>query len=306
MAINLNRTTSGGITFTEGARGGHESPVISITRDESWSVKRVFFCKWADWKAFVKEYMGGVTSAGVWTRPKFDDDLPTLPAKRFEVTGLDKARQVTASPHQATYTYACVVITFELAPKDGDKNQTGTAGAMTENLEYTADMITMPSGAFCFQADGMVYDEDGGSVGSIGSGETALTNEVSPGKVMPSASYTLTVDGVPDPPWSDIGLLIGKVNDDVFSPLSVINGLSFAAGRLIFLGVSSERRVLFDPSASDIPVWRLAYKFGFRRIPWNYSYNNNANIGSIGWAELREFTSTKKPFQSGDMDLLLS
>lgn len=263
-----------GIQFTELSRNdGNESGQES-GGGENWTATRVFATKWNAHLPFVIEMLGGVTAAGVFTPAQTYPDISSLIAKSYSAVGL--GTPFKGGNDMIDFPFAEVTINYELPGAGGTQTQ------LTESLVISAEVLTMPQGAFTFVNGNSVFDDDGSSIGSI-TATTALIDSEQPGRLMPEAGYIMRLEKEPNPPWSDILGLSGKVNNAAFTPIDI----TFATGTLLFSGTSSERQLALDPTTgNNIDVWTMSYNFAFRRIPWNLVFNADSVRGKVGWSQV--------------------
>lgn len=275
-------TTPGGISFDELVRGA-ESATETYGQDK-WSAKRVFKVAWDSRLAFVREMLGGVTAGGIYTPPLTYPDISQLIAVRCVSKGMGTPGD---SGTQARYTHAEISVDYE-TPKYSEEDP--DTGNITEELSLTAEVLTLPLGAFHWQVGEGIYDEDGSSLGTISATIANHSLAEQPGKVMPTAEYTVSLKFVQNPNFSDLQSLVGKINSVQFAPTGV-NGFIFAARRLLFTGVETSRTVQFDPVAgASTKGFALSYKFAYRRVPWDLVFKPkfDATVDSgdkAGWTK---------------------
>ena len=119
---------------------------------------------------------------------------------------------------------------------------------------------------------------------------------MAPGILIPQIEHNLVWYQVPDPPWTKIQEIIGKVNDAEF--------LGASAGTVLFNGAACNRAFNFVRTDAG-NYWTIRYNFMQRTIHegastygWNYFFKETA-IATKHWNYIKD-ASGNKPYDDAD------
>jgi hypothetical protein len=248
--------TIGGVACYELWREGHpESGRESIARDKISAV-RVLRCAWTNRLVLSRALLGGSTViAGVITyaAPLGYPEIPVALAERIDIAGIGVAGQAGADS-QISYTDAELTVHYETPDFDVLDNPNGNGQLLLEeSMDYSAEFVTIPTASLVWTSDGQ-----------------KLPPDAVPGKIMGMGEYTIVAHRHPNPPFTTIDSLVGKVNNGVFSPLG---RRSFADGHLLFLGSHDTRQFILDPLGNlTVTAYTVTYKWAFRTQRWNTAF----------------------------------
>jgi hypothetical protein len=149
-------------------------------------------------------------------------------------------------------TWDKAVVTATYGPPTFNPNAQDVKDVAEESLEFGARILQLPSGS--------TKDATGSSGKPILDGVT---------KMIPTAQYTLTLQGVPvppgaseDAPFSQIFSSIGKVNAAAWK--------GAAAETMLFMGANAKRSI----NSEGVQDWTLTYVFKYDPDGWNTVYAN--------------------------------
>lgn len=228
------------VPFTE----VHKSGTESLT-DGRWSAERTFKIRWADRFAFANDVMGGIIQ-GAWTPTptrRSPAQHPWIPtpcfAKTFRVQPIGKSYDA-GDTKTVGFTDCLVTIGYQ-TPEGADEDQPEELTYVEENLDISAQMVSIPKGTYTFP-DGTILDENFG-------------------KQMGSAVWSLKINE-----WGsfDVATIIdamGMVNSSEFK--------GFPTGKLLFTSAGASRRF----TSNGITAWDVDLKFAYRTKKWNEFVN---------------------------------
>lgn len=258
------------------------SPTVSIGPGGT-QAKRIFRVAWNDWQDFAEELTGGwrrVSGAYQLREPLPFPGLPNVVVDSLQVAPFD-ARNPAGS-HVSTLTRglneypsagALVTVQYKSRPDletedDGDKPEIIPGTILTYRSDLGAESVTIPGRAWNWNV----------------AGDPKVPDDVNPGILMPTGSYTLHWDRVARPPWSAIRTLRGRVNDAPF--------YGAGAGTVLFLGARANRKFEFLRNAT---LWSIEYAFTERSEPWNRFFRLETNA----WTEIED-RGGNPPYAAGD------
>jgi hypothetical protein len=269
------------------------SPRIRVNEQGTTAV-RTFRVAWADWQEFVRDLIGTFRVLGLATQFVPPIEFPGLPnlivtdvqVEPFDPENPDGSSVIGLGFYTNTYNVAGARITATYRT------------IFDERSPSRSDLPGVPSGTF------LTYSADLGSERTAvpgrawtwsGSSER-VADDINPGIHMPHGSFTLRWQRVPNPPWSQIRQLRGKVNTSKF--------LSAPPGTVMFQGARASRRFQF---VEDGGFWNLDYMFaentktlsdGRTNVGWNYFFKEAALAGE-NWVAI-ENQDGNPPYASGN------
>ena len=272
------------------------SPRIQLN-EQGITGLRTFRVAWEDWQALARELVGSYRTLGLATQFLAPIEFPGLPnlivvdvqVAPFDPQNPDGSAGVTLGARTNAY------------PAGGARLSATYATRFDQQHRSRNDLPDVPKGTY------LIYRADLGAERQAVPGRAwrwsgslsadRVPDDVNPGILVPSESFTLDWRRVPRPPWSKIRALRGKVNS---APL-----LGAAAGTVMFLGARVSRQFQF---LDDGGFWRLEYRFaenaktlsdGTTKVGWNYFFKETALAGEH-WVAIED-RDGNPPYVSGDL-----
>ncbi|HVU87353.1 MAG TPA: hypothetical protein VHD36_08525 [Pirellulales bacterium] len=256
------------------------SPRIRVN-EQGTSAVRTFRVAWADWQEFVQALIGTFRVLGLATEFVPPIEFPGLPylivtdvqVEPFDPENPDGTSAIDLGSFANTYSVAGARVTAtyrtmfdEFSPSRRDLPNVPGGTFLTYSADLGSERMTVP---------GRVWNWAGSS--------ERVADDINPGIHVPHGSFTLRWQRVPNPPWSQIRALRGKVNGSTF--------LSSPPGTVMFQGARASRRFQF---VEDGGFWNLDYMFaentktlsdGVTDVGWNHFYKEAA-LGGEHWVAI--------------------
>ncbi len=273
------------------------SPLLEIVGGEI-TAQRTFKVPWSERMDAVRALWGSleiIDDEPVYTAPAHFPDFPSVLVSELRVEPLDRASPLGEtsltdySSGTNDFAFARIIAKYKTFDNgtDGSHKPTVPNGTiLTFSSDLAAEYVTIPGRTWRWNIDG----------------NPAVSDDLSPGVLIPCEDIHLSWRRVPLPPWDAIRDLRGLINSDDF--------LGHAAGTLLFLGARMQR----DFQVIDTGLWRIDFHFKAKelrstadstvRLGWNHFYRAQADA-SEHWLEIQD-ADGNPPYASGDFSTLFA
>ncbi len=267
------------------------SPLLEIVGGEI-SGQRTFKVAWADRLEAVRALWGSlqvIEGVPTYTPPAHYPDFPNVLVNELRIEPLDRNSPLGLTPlvdfSSGTNEFEFARITaryknFEMGTDGGRKPTVPNGTILSYSSDLASEYLPVPGRTWRWNM----------------TGNPQVSDDLSPGVLIPCEDIHFAWRRVPLPPWDAIRDLRGQVNADTF--------LGHAAGTMLFLGA----RVQHDFQVTDTGLWRIDYHFKVKelrstadstlRLGWNHYYRPQADAGEH-WLSIQD-AEGNFPYPAGD------
>ena len=182
------------------------------------------------------------------------------------------------------YEYADCVVTYT-TPRFPDLDEQDPVELLDHKWSAGGEFLTLPSSELQWN-----------------DGPTAVSSDITPGRLVPTINHTITWPRVKKPPFAAIRAAIGTVNNAAFS---MRTGVA-AAETLLFTGAELGQTIMSDGARA----WNVTYHVSEKRTEaednsgigtWNHFWRNESS--KVGFYRM-ETSSSEKIYRTSNFDTL--